>query len=102
MRTKEYLALLRVRDERLTLTTMRFHDEVRPAKHIPTPTRKSKPSPQQLDQAIGLIEALACPWDPSRYEDRYERRLERIVERKRKAQTIKPPSATSNPGPSQT
>ena len=30
MRTKEYLAALWVRDGALTITTMRFHDEVRP------------------------------------------------------------------------
>src|SRR4051794_496630 len=34
MRTKEYLAAIRVRDGALTLTTMRFHDEVRPTKPI--------------------------------------------------------------------
>src|SRR4051794_14489538 len=36
MRTKEYLAAVRVRDGALTLTTMLFHDEVRPTKPIPT------------------------------------------------------------------
>src|SRR4051794_10056071 len=36
MRTKEYLAAVRVRDGALALTTMRFHDEVRPAKDVPT------------------------------------------------------------------
>src|SRR5919198_6266528 len=35
MRTKEYLAAIRVRDDALALTTMLFHDEVRPTKGIP-------------------------------------------------------------------
>ena len=36
LRSKEYLVLVRVRDDRLALTTMLFHDEVRPAKGIDT------------------------------------------------------------------
>jgi DNA end-binding protein Ku len=35
LRTKEYLVAVRVRDELLSLTTMRFHDEVRPTKPVP-------------------------------------------------------------------
>src|SRR3954453_9480505 len=36
MRTKEYLVAVRVREGALALTTMLFHDEVRPAKGVPT------------------------------------------------------------------
>ena len=36
MRTKEYLVLVRVRDGVLSLTTMLFHDEVRPTKDVDT------------------------------------------------------------------
>jgi DNA end-binding protein Ku len=99
MRTKEYLALVRVRDDRLTVTTMRFHDEVRPTKGVPTPGKKGKPSKKQLDQAVGLIEALSCPWDPSRYEDQFQRRLKRIVKRKEKGETVKPPEREQEPSP---
>ena len=35
MRTKEYLVAVRVRDGLLSLTTMLFHDEIRPTKGIP-------------------------------------------------------------------
>jgi DNA end-binding protein Ku len=99
MRTKEHLALVRVRDERLTLTTLLWHDEVRPAKGIPKPTKRSKPSKKQVDQAIALIDALSCPWDPDRYEDRYEKRLKQILRRKRKGETIKAPEREPQPSP---
>jgi DNA end-binding protein Ku len=56
MRTKEYLAAVRVRDDALTLTTMLFHDEVRPTK--PVPTGGKKPSKKQLDSAVAVIEEL--------------------------------------------
>jgi DNA end-binding protein Ku len=99
LRTKEYLALIRVRDERLTLTTMRFHDEVRPTKDVPKPTKQDAPAKKQVDQAVALIEALSCPWDPERYEDRYEKRLKRIIGRKRKGETVKPPEREDAPKP---
>jgi DNA end-binding protein Ku len=99
LRTKEHLALIRVRDERLTLTTLRFHDEVRPTKDVPTPTKKDKPAKKEIDQAVALIEALACPWDPGRYEDEYEKRLKRIIKRKRKGQTIEIPEREKEPAP---
>jgi DNA end-binding protein Ku len=91
LRTKEHLALIRARGERLVLTTLLFHDEVRPTKPIPTPTKKDKPTPKQVEHAVELIETLGCPWDPSRYEDRYEKRLKAIIKRKEKGQTVEAP-----------
>jgi DNA end-binding protein Ku len=99
LRTKEYLVLIRERDERLTLTTLRFHDEVRPTKELPAPTKKDKPAKKEIDQAVALIEALACPWDPARYEDRYQKRLKKIVQRKRKGQTVEVPEVEKEPSP---
>jgi DNA end-binding protein Ku len=99
LRSKEHLVLVRARSDRLTLTTMRFHDEVRPTKGIPTPTKRDQPSKKELDQAVTLIEALACPWDPERYEDAYEKRLKKIVRRKRKGQTVEAPQPEEEPSP---
>ena len=89
MRTKEYLVIVRVRDDRLALTTMLFHDEIRPAKGIPTGGKKPKKA--QLDDAVALIEALAVDWDPSQYEDRYRERLLEVVKRKKKGKRITVP-----------
>ena len=91
LRTKEYLALIRAREGRLVLTTLLWHDEVRPAKDIPAPTKKDRPAKKEVDRAVALIEALACPWDPERYEDDYEKRLKKIIRRKSKGQTIEVP-----------
>jgi DNA end-binding protein Ku len=97
MRTKEYLATVRVRDGALALTTMLFHDEVRPPK--PVPTGGKKPSKAQVDQAAAIIEALSVDWDPARYEDCYRERLRRVIDRKRKGVTIEAPSAEPEPKP---
>jgi DNA end-binding protein Ku len=99
LRTKEYLALIRARDGRLVLTTLLWHDEVRPTKGIPTPTKRDKPAKKEIDQAADLIEALACPWDPARYEDSYEKRLKKIVRAKAKGQTIEVPEEEAEPAP---
>jgi DNA end-binding protein Ku len=99
LRTKEYLVLIRVRDERLALTTMRFADEVRPTDRVPAPEEEATPARKQIEQAVALVEALSLEWDPSRYEDRYEDRLKRIVERKRKGQTVKAPRREEEPTP---
>jgi DNA end-binding protein Ku len=98
LRTKEYLVLIRAIETRLSLTTMRFHDEVRPLDGVPIPKRK-KPPKAQVDQTVALIEALSCPWDPERYEDAYEKRLKRILRDKRKGKTVKAPKREPAPKP---
>jgi DNA end-binding protein Ku len=99
LRTKEYLALIRAREDRLVLTTLRWHDEVRPAKAVPTPTKRDKPAKKEVDGAVQLIEALALDWDPSRYEDSYEKRLKKIIREKAKGKTIEVPETEKEPSP---
>ncbi len=98
MRAKEYLAIVRQRDHALTLTTMRFADEVRPTKDVDGATQKAhKPTRKQLEAAVAVIEELSCEWDPTKHKDRYHARLKRIVDRKRKGETIKAPKAGDEP-----
>jgi DNA end-binding protein Ku len=97
MRTKEYLVLVRPREGLLSLTTLLFHDEVRPADGIAPGGRK--PSKPKIDQAVAVIEALATDWDPERYKDCYRERLSRVVKAKRKGETVKAPSEPEEPKP---
>jgi DNA end-binding protein Ku len=97
LRTKEYLVAIRVRDDLLSLTTMRFHDEVRPTGDIDAGGRK--PAKKQLDQAVALVESLSVAWDPSRYEDRYRERLREVVERKKRGKRIHVPEPEEQPAP---
>jgi DNA end-binding protein Ku len=99
LRTKEYLALIRARGDRLLLTTLRWHDEVRETKGVPTPTKRDKPAKKELDGAVALIEALAEDWDPSRYEDSYEKRLKKIIREKSKGKAIEVPETEKEPSP---
>jgi DNA end-binding protein Ku len=98
MRAKEYLAIVRVRDGVLTLTTMLFADEVRPTKEVEDAhTKAHKPTKKQLDAAVSVIEELSTEWKPERYKDRYRERLEKVVARKRKGETIKAPKRREEP-----
>jgi DNA end-binding protein Ku len=97
MRTKEYLAAIRAREGGLTLTTMRFHDEVRPAK--PIPTGGKKPAKKELDRAVALIEAMSTDWEPERHEDCYRERLRRVIESKQKRRKIEVPESEPEPKP---
>jgi DNA end-binding protein Ku len=98
LRTKEYLVALLVRDGALTLTTMRFHDEVRPTTGIaPGSAKRTKPSKQQVDHAVALIEELTTDFDPSRYKDRHRDRLLEIIRDKKKGRKIKLPEGDEEP-----
>jgi DNA end-binding protein Ku len=97
MRTKEYLVLVRPRDGLLSLTTMRFHDEVRPTDGIAPGGRK--PAKGKIEQAVAVIESLGADWDPERYTDCYRERLKRVVEQKRKGERVKAPSEPREPKP---
>jgi DNA end-binding protein Ku len=100
MRAKEYLAIIRVRDGALTLTTMLFADEVRPTEDIEAATEKSsQPSARELDLAAAVIEELSTEWKPEKHEDCYRARLQELVERKRNGQTVKLPSEAEQPPP---
>ena len=68
MRTKEYLVAIRVRDKALTLSTMRFHDEVRSTDGIDGAGGRTKP--KEVAQAVKLIEGLSVPMGPDRLRGR--------------------------------
>jgi DNA end-binding protein Ku len=97
LRAREYLVAIRVRDGRLSLTTMLFGDEVRPAKGIES--GGAKPKKAALDQAVALVETLSREWDPADYEDRYRKRLADVVKRKKQGKRIKAPAEADEAGP---
>jgi DNA end-binding protein Ku len=89
---------MRAAGRQLVLTTMLFHDELRPTKGIAGRSKK-KPAKKQLDQAVALIEALSVEWDPGNYEDRYRKRLQAVLRRKKQRKTISAPEQQKEPKP---
>jgi DNA end-binding protein Ku len=89
LRTKEYLVAIRAREKALTLSTLRFHDEVRPTDGIPGSGGRTKKA--EVANAIKLIDALTVEFKPTDYEDAYRKRLQAIVRKKRKGGEITAP-----------
>jgi DNA end-binding protein Ku len=93
MRAKEHLVSVRPRAELLTLTTMRFHDEVRASAEIAEQIDAAAvPTDEQIENAMSIIEELNVPFDPTSYHDEHRAHLERIIKRKSKGQKISAPA----------
>jgi DNA end-binding protein Ku len=92
LRTREYLAAMRVRDGVITLSTLLFADELRPASSLgDAHPKRTRPAKKKVDQAVKLIEALGTDFDPTRYEDRHRKQVEKLIKAKRKGQEIEAP-----------
>jgi DNA end-binding protein Ku len=83
-RNKEHLAALRPADGVLTLTTMRFADEVVPPAELEDvlPAEPPKPAKREVEMAERLIDSLAGEFDPGAYRDEYREELLGLIERK--------------------
>jgi DNA end-binding protein Ku len=83
-RNKEHLAAIRPGDGVLTLTTMRFADEVVPPSELDDvlPEEKPKVPKREIEMAEQLIDSLTTSFDPSAYRDEYREELLAMIERK--------------------
>src|SRR3954447_4833171 len=83
-RSKERLAAIRPGDGVLTLTTMRFADEVVPPSELDDvlPSGKPKVAKREVQMAEQLIDSLTRSFDPSAYRDEYREELLAMIERK--------------------
>lgn len=76
--TKETLLLLRVRDGKMLVNTLYFHDEVQKAPEI----EKSKTTKQELDLAKNLINQMTAPFQAEKYKDEYYLKLKKAIKQK--------------------
>src|SRR3954447_20723902 len=83
-RNKEHLAAIRPGDGVLTLTTMRFADEVVPPDELEDvlPSEKPKIGKREVEMAEQLIDSLTRDFDPTLYRDEYREELLAMIERK--------------------
>lgn len=92
MRAKEHLVSIRPRAGLLTLTTIRFHDEVRASAEIAEEIDVAAvPTGEQVENAMAIIQELEVPFDPTHYQDEHRAHLERVIKRKSKGQKISAP-----------
>jgi DNA end-binding protein Ku len=103
-RNKEHLAAIRATDGVLTLTTMRFADEVVPAGELEdvVPDKAPKVAKKEQEMAEQLIDSLSTEFDPGAYRDEYREQLMSLIERKAEGKEIvaskaEEPQATKAP-----
>ena len=98
-RNKEHLAALRPNDGVLTLTTMRFADEVVPPGELDDvlPTKQPKVAKREVEMAEQLIDSLTREFDPSAYRDEYREELLALIERKAEGKDVLAGVSTEEP-----
>jgi DNA end-binding protein Ku len=94
-RNKEHLAAIRASDGVLTLTTMRFHDEVVPPSDLDDalPDKKPKVAKREQQMAEQLIDSLSTEFEPDAYKDEYREQLLALIEQKAEGKEIVTPEA---------
>ncbi|HEY8395944.1 MAG TPA: Ku protein [Bacilli bacterium] len=76
---KETLIALRVKDEKMYLNTLHFHEELLP---YPYPESKIKLDKQELNLAITLLNTLTKPFDITEFKDEYREKIEAAIQAK--------------------
>ncbi|MFL5907376.1 MAG: Ku protein [Solirubrobacterales bacterium] len=91
LRNKEHLAAIRPMDDVLTLTTMRFHDEVSSPQDLDEvfeEAKPKKPDQREVEIAKQLIDSLTSDFKPERYRDEYREELLDLLERKAEGKEV--------------
>src|SRR5829696_5966795 len=92
LRNKEHLAAIRPMEDVLTLTTMRFHDEVTSPGDLDgevfEEAKPKKPDQRELEMAKQLIESLTSDFKPTAYRDEYREELLDLLERKAEGKEV--------------
>jgi len=87
MHNREYIVIIRPREHGLTLHTMFYTNEIRPAADYGH-TDKAEVKPQESTLAEQLIESLAAPFQPEKYHDTYQESLHKLIEAKSSGRKI--------------
>jgi DNA end-binding protein Ku len=90
LRNREHLAALRPMDGVLTLTTMRFADEIVKPEELDgiVPDDVEAPKKKEIDMAKQLVASLTGEFDPTQFQDEYREELLAMIERKAEGEEI--------------
>jgi DNA end-binding protein Ku len=88
MHQREYIVVIRPREQGLTLHTMYYPNEVRAVPeygHL----GKVEVRPQEIQLAEQLVKSLESPFDPEKYVDEYQQRLVQLIESKSEGKSLR-------------
>jgi DNA end-binding protein Ku len=90
LRNREHLAALRPMGDVLTLTTMRFADEIVQPEELDgvVPDDVEAPKKKELDMAKQLVGSLTSDFDPDQFRDEYREELLEMIERKAQGEDL--------------
>lgn len=94
LRTKEYLAAVRVKDNALLLNTMHFADEVREIEGVPGDVEVEK---EILEMSLKLVEAMSGEFEAEKYKDHYNETLLDVINRKLEGKPVEEREAAPPP-----
>ncbi|MNH95536.1 putative DNA repair protein YkoV [compost metagenome] len=89
IRSKSSLAAVRIVDGVLSMSTMYYAEEIRPKEQIPNLPKQTKVDERELEMARMLIDQLAAPFEPDKYEDEYRERLMDAIDDKVEGSEVK-------------
>jgi DNA end-binding protein Ku len=87
MHRREYLLIMRPRENGLTLHTMYYAAEIRSVSEYGKPDHVQLKA-QELRLAKQLVDELSAHFQPKKYHDEYQERLRALIESKQNGETI--------------
>lgn len=97
IRSKEQLAVLRIRDETLLMETLHYPDEIRASADVPNVPSSESIDKKELDTAVLLIEQLTANFEPEKYEDEYRENLLALIDSKQNGESVVTPEKEEKP-----
>lgn len=87
MHQREYMVMVRPRDNGLTLHTMYYSEDVRALAEY-SQNGDVKITPQELELARKLVENLAAPFEPEKFHDEYQIKLREMLDAKQRGEEV--------------
>lgn len=88
IRTRQYLAALIPSGNVIVLNTLRYKNELKPAKDLEVPSgnlKASGVSPREVEMAKKLVDEMTDQWKPDKYRDTYHDDLMKLIDKRIKA-----------------
>ena len=88
IRTRQYLAALIPSGDVIVLNTLRYKNELKPAKDLEVPSGNLKASGvslREIEMAKKLVDEMTDRWKPDKYRDTYHEDLMKLIDKRIKA-----------------
>jgi DNA end-binding protein Ku len=97
MRDRDYVGTLRVKEDRIILETMYYHDELVEPAALPI-AKQSRVPEKEEKLALTLIETLSGNFTPEKFHNEYNDRVSKLLEQKKKGKPIPKAAKTKKAG----